>query len=281
MASSRRQARITALQTLYEVDSTGHLVDEVLRRNLDDPTSENPNSTPLDDPTGRAFARSLVSGVLENTEELDLLIVKSAPNWPIDQMSRIDKTILRLAIFEILFDNRVPMKAAINEAVELGKRFGSDSSSRFINGVLGSVASENQRRERTGSGGVGADESDLEADIDLSEDLEQTVQTDTTGQRSKAGSSDSKPWLSATDMVNQRNEVYKKLRTILADALGADEDEVTWETNVYDDLNADTLEFHDEVIPTIEEEFSVVISNDDVPDLTTVRDLVDYVVENI
>lgn len=273
MVSSRRQARITALQTLYEVDSTGHLVDEVLRRNLDEPTSENPNPTPLDDPTGRAFARSLVSGVLGNTDELDLLIEKSAPNWPIDQMSRIDKTILRLAIFEILFDNRVPMKAAINEAVELGKRFGSDSSSRFINGVLGSVASENQRRVRTGTTGAGAAE---EYDPD-DPDIEELDDNEETGKRSKDGTAE----VSAVDMANQRNEVYKRLRTILADALGADEDEVTWETNVYDDLNADTLEFHDEVIPTIEEEFSVVISNDDVPDLTTVRDLVDYVVENI
>jgi acyl carrier protein len=81
--------------------------------------------------------------------------------------------------------------------------------------------------------------------------------------------------------VNQRNDVYRRLRSLLADALGADEEEVTWETNVYDDLNADTLEFHDEIIPMIEEEFAVVISDDDVPDLTTVRDLVDYVVDNI
>src|SRR5205085_10913622 len=73
--------------------------------------------------------------------DLDSVIAQSAPNWPIEQMSKIDKNILRLAIFEILFDNRVPLKAAINEAVELGKRFGSDSSSRFINGVLGTVAS--------------------------------------------------------------------------------------------------------------------------------------------
>lgn len=82
-------------------------------------------------------------------------------------------------------------------------------------------------------------------------------------------------------MADQRNDVYKKLRTILADALGADESEITWETNVYDDLNADTLEFHDDVIPTIEEEFEIVIADDDVPDLATVRNLVDYVVENL
>jgi N utilization substance protein B len=86
--------------------------------------------------------------VLENSDELDIIIEKSAPNWPIDQMSKIDKNILRLAIFEILFDNRVPLKAAINEAVELGKRFGSDSSSRFINGVLGTVAAEQQPHGR-------------------------------------------------------------------------------------------------------------------------------------
>jgi acyl carrier protein len=82
-------------------------------------------------------------------------------------------------------------------------------------------------------------------------------------------------------MATQKNEIYKRLRALLADALGADEDEVTWETNVYDDLNADAMEFHDEVIPMIEEEFTVVISDEDVPDLTTVRDLVDYVAENI
>lgn len=82
-------------------------------------------------------------------------------------------------------------------------------------------------------------------------------------------------------MANLRNDVYKRLRTVLADSLGADEEEVTWETNVYDDLNADTLEFHDEVIPLIEEEFDVQIDDGDVPELTTVRELVDYLVENI
>lgn len=82
-------------------------------------------------------------------------------------------------------------------------------------------------------------------------------------------------------MANLRNDVYKRLRTLLGDTLGADEEEITWETNVYDDLNADTMEFHDEVIPLLEEEFDVVIDNADIPDLTTVRELVDYLVENI
>ena len=141
---SRRQARILALQTLYEVDTSGHLWSEVLRRNLDEPVTENTNPVNPPDEATREYARTLVDGVLSRREQLDQIIADSAPSWPLDQMSRIDTTILRLAIFEILFDNRVPLKAAINEAVELGKRFGSDSSSRFINGVLGTVAANQQ-----------------------------------------------------------------------------------------------------------------------------------------
>ncbi len=139
-SASRRQARIVALQTLYEVDSTSHPVEEVLGRNLDESLDDADRLIASLDEEGRAFVNRLIEGVLANAEELDAIIVSSAPNWPIDQMSRIDKGILRLAIFEILFDNKVPLKAAINEAVELAKRFGSDNSSRFINGVLGTVA---------------------------------------------------------------------------------------------------------------------------------------------
>jgi N utilization substance protein B len=105
-----------------------------------EPASDGNQSSELE-PSAREFASTLVAGVLDNQVDLDKVIAQSAPSWPIDQMSKIDKNILRLAIFEILFDTRVPLKAAINEAVELGKRFGSDSSSRFINGVLGTVAS--------------------------------------------------------------------------------------------------------------------------------------------
>ncbi len=150
-SASRRQARTIALQTLYEVDSTEHSVADVLRRNLDEPASENTNPTSGVNPASREFARTLVEGVLEHRGELDGIIARSASNWPLDQMAKIDKNILRLAIFEILFDNRVPLKAAINEAVELAKRFGSDSSSRFINGVLGSVATEQQAGGRKGA----------------------------------------------------------------------------------------------------------------------------------
>jgi acyl carrier protein len=82
-------------------------------------------------------------------------------------------------------------------------------------------------------------------------------------------------------MASLRDDIYRRLSNLLAESLGADEEEITWETNVYDDLNADTLEFHDEVIPLIEETFQVTIDDEYVPELTTVRELVDYVAENI
>lgn len=81
-------------------------------------------------------------------------------------------------------------------------------------------------------------------------------------------------------MVSLRDDIYRRLCTLLAESLGADEEEITWDTNVYDDLNADTLEFHDEVVPLIEETFEVTIDDEYVPELTTVRELVDYVAEN-
>jgi acyl carrier protein len=81
-------------------------------------------------------------------------------------------------------------------------------------------------------------------------------------------------------MASLRDDIYRRLKPILAESLGAEEDEINWDTNVYDDLNADELEFHDEVIPTIEETFSVTIEDEVLPELTTVRELVDYLAEN-
>ncbi len=126
----RRQARTAALQTLYEVDTIGHDADETLERNA--------ISLHLTDES-QAFASELVRGVLARLEVIDAKIASVASDWPISQMARIDKNILRLAIYEILYNNSVPAKAAINEAVELAKTFGSDTSSRFVNGVLGAI----------------------------------------------------------------------------------------------------------------------------------------------
>jgi N utilization substance protein B len=138
MAGIRRKARSAALQALYEIDTTGHDPVEVLERALSEP------ELPRD---GAAFTRELVAGVLKNRPRLDGIIAKYAPAFPVPQLAAIDRAILRLAIFEVLMDNRVPMKAAINEAVDLAKTFGGESSSKFINGVLGSVAASKGPQE--------------------------------------------------------------------------------------------------------------------------------------
>jgi len=131
MAGARRRARALALQALYEIDSVGHEVEEVVTHLLADERLSVENG---------AFVRELVSGVIQNKEKIDLNIQNFAPAWPIEQIPVVDRNILRLAIFEILLDNKVPVKVAINEAVELAKTFGGDNSSRFVNGVLGSVS---------------------------------------------------------------------------------------------------------------------------------------------
>jgi N utilization substance protein B len=133
MTGARRKARIAALQALYELDCTKHKVEEALARLR---AGERLPQEAL------SFSEELVKGVLQNKPEIDALIKKFAPAFPPEQMSIIDRNILRLAIFEILFNDKTPIKVAINEAVELAKKFGSDSSPRLINGVLGSVTTE-------------------------------------------------------------------------------------------------------------------------------------------
>lgn len=131
----RRHARMVALQTLYEYDTAQHDVAAVLQRHAEDERLT---------PRVVEFATELVDGVLAHLTDLDAAIQRAAPEWPISRMARIDKNILRLAIYEILYNNAVPAKAAINEAVELAKSFGSDTSSRFVNGVLGTIFNRTQ-----------------------------------------------------------------------------------------------------------------------------------------
>ena len=133
MTSLRRQARITALQTLYELDCTRHKAEQALARLTEEQSL--PHET-VD------FAGKLVQGVLQNKPKLDSFVSRFAPSFPVEQMSIIDRNILRIAIFEILINNNTPVKVAINEAVELAKSFGSDASPRLINGVLGAIASK-------------------------------------------------------------------------------------------------------------------------------------------
>lgn len=137
MASNRHLGRIVALQSLYEFefrtqsDDTSVDINEILGRNLERYESA------IED---KAFVKTLIDGVLEYQVELDGKIQPMAPDWPIEQIARIDRSVLRLGLFELLhMAEVVPPKVAINEAVELAKAFGSDNSSKFVNGVLGTA----------------------------------------------------------------------------------------------------------------------------------------------
>ncbi len=127
----RTRARSIALQALYEIDVTGHSPDLVITERLAE--------SPMEDNLGE-FARNIVLGIQPIVHELDEIIAKHAPEWPLDQVAIIDRNIMRIALWEIAVSNQTPLKVAINEAVELGKIFGSESTPRFVNGVLGSLA---------------------------------------------------------------------------------------------------------------------------------------------
>ena len=127
---SRRTTRVAALQTLCEIDSVDHTLDEVLTHAR--------QSWSISGPAGR-FLDRLAGGVLENIGEIDKIISKFAPSWPISQMAIVDRNLLRMGIYEISMGSGTPPKVAINEAVEMAKAFGSESSPRFVNGVLGAV----------------------------------------------------------------------------------------------------------------------------------------------
>ena len=131
MPGTRHKARTIALQALYEIDSAGRRADAVVERFLAGASLSEENNE---------FVRSLVGGTVHYRDEIDGNIGRFAPAWPVDQIATVDRNILRLAIFEILFDNKVPVKVAVSEAVELAKSYGSESSGKFVNGVLGSVS---------------------------------------------------------------------------------------------------------------------------------------------
>ena len=131
MVGNRRKARALALKVVYEVETAKHSVEAVISQRLvEDKLS----------PENAEFAGFIIRGVVQNKEAIDIVIQTFAPAWPLDQIPAVDTNILRLAIFEMLHDDKVPVKVAINEAVEMAKTYGSGSSSKFINGVLGSVS---------------------------------------------------------------------------------------------------------------------------------------------
>ncbi|MSP22502.1 MAG: transcription antitermination factor NusB [Dehalococcoidia bacterium] len=128
----RRRARIVAFQVLFEADASARAVEPILERRLLEA------ALPED---ADEFVRHLIDGVHQHLAEIDATIARYATSFPLEDMAPVDRNVLRLAVFEVLFDNRgAPLRAAINEAVELAKGYGSESSGRFVNGVLGAVA---------------------------------------------------------------------------------------------------------------------------------------------
>ncbi len=130
---SRTKARAVALQALYEYDLTHHFVGDILSNRF--------NEEELDEKMKR-FSQEIVMGILPIIEQLDHIIAKYAPEWPLEQVASIDRNIIRIALWEFAVKKCSPIKVAINEAVELAKMYGSDSTPRFVNGVLGSLVAK-------------------------------------------------------------------------------------------------------------------------------------------
>jgi transcription antitermination protein NusB len=137
---SRTRARSLALQVLYEGDQSTHDTCEIVNQRLEE--------TPLEENL-QQFVREIVFGVYPQRPSIDEQISQYAPEWPFDQIAIIDRNILRIAVWEMVFSDETPMKVVINEAVEMGKLYGSDASPRFINGVLGSLVNNlNQIKQK-------------------------------------------------------------------------------------------------------------------------------------
>jgi N utilization substance protein B len=130
MFTARHLGRVMAMQALYEIDA----VDGDPVAALEAIAAEHQASA-----RARTFASDLVQGVLHNLEAIDGVLREAAPQWPLDQMARVDKAVLRVAVFELRFGQRAPPKVAINEAIDIAKTYGGEGSGRFVNGVLGHV----------------------------------------------------------------------------------------------------------------------------------------------
>jgi len=142
---SRRRARFIAFQCIYEWDfqkfkKKKTSIDEIIDYNI----------SQLEEEKQKEFILSLVKGVVEKQPALDMMIEKSAPEWPLAQLNLVDRNVLRLGIYELVFskNDNVPPKVAINEAIEIAKSFGSNSSGRFVNGVLGTIYRELQKVDK-------------------------------------------------------------------------------------------------------------------------------------
>lgn len=136
--SNRHLARTLAMQSLYQWDFHGKdterlpdIVDTIFSEFAPDFQDD-------------GFVDTLIRGILKNLDDIDAYITKYAPDWPLEQITVVDRNILRIGVYELLFDETIPPKVAINEAIEVGKSFGGESSGKFINGVLGAIYKKNK-----------------------------------------------------------------------------------------------------------------------------------------
>lgn len=138
---NRHLSRIIIMQSIYEWDfRPDQNIDLIVQRNIDN----------FKEDCDKEFILDMVKGINSNLEKIDKIIANAAPEWPVEQIAVIDKTILRLAVYELCFKKDVPPKVVINEAVELAKSYGSDNSSKFINGVLGTLFRKDDRYQEEG-----------------------------------------------------------------------------------------------------------------------------------
>ena len=148
MTTARTRGREYALQVLYEVDTSEKDPESALDAYwVNFETTGRPAGSPDPDPAIKTFARQLVLGVAKNVGEIDALIERCSLNWRLDRMPRVDRNVLRLACYELIHSADVPTKVVINEAIELGKRYGSEDSGAFVNGILDKVANEVRKTE--------------------------------------------------------------------------------------------------------------------------------------
>jgi N utilization substance protein B len=139
--ANRHLSRIIIMQSLYEWDFRQEKnIDDIINRNIDN----------FKEDCDRDYIHEIVGGIINNINKIDSTISESAPEWPIEQIAVIDKTILRLAIYELIFKKDIPPKVAINEAVELAKTYGGENTSKFVNGVLGTLFRSDDRYQSEG-----------------------------------------------------------------------------------------------------------------------------------
>ncbi|MEA2088359.1 MAG: transcription antitermination factor NusB [Patescibacteria group bacterium] len=150
--SNRHLGRTVAMQTLYQIDfrnafhsDYNRLKDDAVIKNVKEEADKNikgfaPGINEKD------FITNIIDGVIENLVKIDKTITKYAPEWPINQITNIDRNILRIGVYELCYDKNIPAKVAINEAIELAKTFGGTSSGKFVNGVLGSIYKDIEKK---------------------------------------------------------------------------------------------------------------------------------------